>query len=94
MIGGIVAIALAVLFYRTAVAKGAPALQWGMVGVITYYVPNFLWSVMVAKPVLTNLHKATAPMKYSFWGFSSVLIGLAAAATVWYFFLNKQKTAE
>jgi len=94
MLGGLIAVAIAVWFYRTAMAKGAEGFQWGLVGIITYYVPNFLWSVMVAKPVLVNLHKQTAPIKYSLWGYSSVFVGLAVVLTVWYLVLNRLKVAE
>lgn len=94
MLGGLIAVAIAVWFYRTAAAKGAGALQWGLVGIVTYYVPNFLWSLMVAKPILVTLHKQTAPMKYSLWGYSSVMIGLAVSLTVWYFVLSKLKEAD
>jgi hypothetical protein len=90
MIGGLIAVALAIWFYRTALANGMPALQWGIAGVVVYYIPNFFWSLMVAKPVLQNLHQQTAPMKYSFWGYSSVMVGLAVAVAVWYLLLNKK----
>lgn len=88
VIGGLLAIGLAVWYYRTAEAKGGPAVQWAIAGVMVFYVPNFLWQLMVAGPALKSIQKQTAPLKFGMWGYSSILIGLLVAIAVWTFFLK------
>jgi hypothetical protein len=85
VIGGLVAIGLAVWYYRTAEAKGGPALQWAIAGVIVYYVPNFLWKWMIADKAIQTLQKQPTPLKSSVWG---ILIGVLVAVLVWTFFLK------
>jgi len=88
VIGGLITIGLAVWFYRTAAAKGGPALQWGIAGALVFFVPKILWQVMVANPALRSMQKGTAPMKLALWDYSSILIGLAVAVAVWSLFLK------
>jgi len=94
MLGGVVAVLIALWFYRTADSKGAPAIQWAVAGLIAYYVPNFIWSIWVAKPILQTLHAQSAPIKASLVGHSSIVIGAACAWGVWYGFLRKLKAPE
>ncbi|HUL12369.1 MAG TPA: hypothetical protein VLU73_09400 [Methylococcaceae bacterium] len=94
MLGGVVAVLIAFWFYRTADSKRAPAMQWAVAGVISYYVPNIIWSLTVAKPILQTLHAQSAPIKAGLIGHSSVIIGALCAGLVWYGFLRKLKTPE
>jgi hypothetical protein len=94
MLGGVVAVLIAFWFYRTADSKGAPAIQWAIAGLIAYYVPNFIWSLLVAKPILQTLHAQSAPIKASLVGHSSIVIGALCAWLVWYGFLRKLKAQQ
>jgi uncharacterized membrane protein YgaE (UPF0421/DUF939 family) len=89
MLGGIIAVALAFWYYRSAEARGLPNFQWAVAGLIAFYVPNFIWSLAVAKPMLNTLHAQNATSAASFWGFSSVLVGAVAAVIVHYLFLKR-----
>ena len=92
MFGGLVAITLVYLFYRAAESRGLPNFQWAIAGLISFYIPNFIWSLLVAKPMMNKLHAQNATATASFWGFSSVFVGLAAALAV-YFLVLKRTTA-
>lgn len=94
MLGGLVAVVIAFWFYRTADSKGAPAMHWAVAGLIAYYVPNFIWSLWVAKPILQTLHAQSAPIKASLVGHSSIVIGAVCAWAVWYGFLRKLKAPQ
>lgn len=94
MLGGLVAVAITIWFYKFAASKGAPAVQWGIAGLISFYVPNFIWSLMVAKPWLASLHNQGAALKSSLVGHSSILIGAAVAGVVWFVFLRNVKGTE
>ncbi len=89
MFGGIIAIAIAYWFYRTAESRGLPNLQWAIAGIIAFYVPNFIWSLTIAKPWMNTLHQANAAASASMVGFSSVFVGLAVALLVYRFALPK-----
>ena len=89
MFGGIIAVTIVLWFYRTAERRGLPNFQWALAGLIAFYVPNFIWSLAVAKPMLNTLHAQNATATASFWGFSSVFVGAIAAVLVHYFFLRR-----
>ncbi len=91
MLGGVIAVLIAVWFYRTADSKGAPGVQWAIAGLLAFYIPNFIWSLLVAKTMLQNLHAQSAPIKASLVGHSSVVLGALCAWFVWSTFLRKLK---
>jgi hypothetical protein len=91
MLGGIVALLIAVWFYRSAEARGLPSVPWAVAGVIAYYVPNFIWSLMVAKPWLTTLHVQNAAAMSSLVGHSSIFVGLFFAVLARQFALLRVK---
>jgi hypothetical protein len=62
-----------------------------MAGVIAYYVPNFIWSLMVAKPWLTTLHAQNAAVMSSLVGHSSIVVGLVFAVLARQFALLRAK---
>ena len=93
MIGGIVAIAIAYWFYRTAETRGLPNIQWAVAGSIAYYLPNFIWSLAVAKPWINSLHQANAAGSAGMVNFSSIFVGLAVAFLVHKFLLPKASSA-
>jgi hypothetical protein len=93
MFGGIIAVAIAYWFYRTAEARGLPNFQWAVAGLISFYVPNFIWSLLVAKPMMNTLHAQNATGTAGVVGYSSVFVGLAVALAV-YFLVLKRATAN
>lgn len=93
MFGGIIAVAIAYWFYRTAEARGLPNFQWAVAGLISFYVPNFIWSLLVAKPMMNTLHAQNATGTAGVVGYSSVFVGLAVALAV-YFLVLKRATAS
>lgn len=94
MIGGILAILIALWYYRTAEARHLPGFQWAAGGAIAYYVPNFLWSLLVAKPMINQLHAQNATGMASLLGFSSVFVGAAVAVLVYFLVLRRTSTPE
>ena len=82
MFGGIIAIAVVYWFYRSAEARGLPAFQWAFAGLISYYIPNFIWSLMVAKPWIDSLHAQNGTVLATVLGFSSVFVGAFTASLV------------
>lgn len=94
MIGGIVAVLIAYWFYRSAEERGLPALQWAFAGLLAFYIPNFAWSLLVAKPWIASLHAQQATMSTGLINFSSVALGLVCALLVRYFALLKAVKAQ
>lgn len=91
MLGGIVAVVIAVWFYRSAEGRGIPPIPWAVAGAIAYYVPNFIWSLLVAKPWLSSLHAQNAAVMSSIVGHSSILVGVVFAVLVHRFALLRAK---
>ncbi len=57
IIGGLVAVAIAIWFYRTAIELNDPKpFVWAVNGVIAYYIVVFLWQFLVFKPAIPALH--------------------------------------
>lgn len=57
MIGGLVAVAIAIWFYRTAIGiHDSKPFLWAFNGVAAYYVVVFLWWFLVLKPVSGAFH--------------------------------------
>ncbi|SMF95104.1 hypothetical protein SAMN02949497_2450 [Methylomagnum ishizawai] len=94
MIGGIVAIVIAYGFYRAAETRGLPNFQWAVAGTLAYYLPNFIWSLAVAKPWVNSLHAANNAGMAGIANLSSVLIGLAVALVVYKFLLPRAPLAQ
>ncbi|QXP84153.1 hypothetical protein ABZN20_06565 [Methylococcus sp. ANG] len=92
MIGGIVAILIAIWFYRSAEGRGLPAVQWAFAGLLAYYVPNFVWSLVVAKPLMAEFHARSAVMMAGLVGHSSVVVGAVVAIAVRHYFLLRAPT--
>ncbi|MBN2702187.1 MAG: hypothetical protein ACPW60_15175 [Methylohalobius sp. ZOD2] len=57
-LGGLIAIAVAIWFYRTAVDINDPKspFVWAFNGAAAYYVVVLLWWFLVLKPVSANFH--------------------------------------
>lgn len=53
VVGGIIAILVAIWFYRTAESKGAEPFSWAVAGTIFYYLPMGLWTWIV-NPMIRN----------------------------------------
>jgi len=95
MIGGIIAILIALWFYRTAESCHLSGIQWAIGGAIAFYIPNFIWSLMVAKPMMNQLHAQNATGMASMLGFSSVFVGAIVAILVHFLILRRtQATAQ
>lgn len=89
MIGGVIAILIAYWYYRTAESRGLPNFQWAFAGLISFYIPNFIWSLAIAKPMMNSLHAQNATATASLLGFSSVFVGAAAAVLVYFLVLKR-----
>jgi len=94
MIGGIVAVAIAYWFYRSAEDRGLPTFQWAFAGLLAFYVPNFAWSLLVSKPWIASLHVQQPTVSTGLINFSSVAIGLVCAVLVRRFVLLKTASAQ
>jgi hypothetical protein len=93
MFGGLIAIGIAFWFYRSAESRDLPGIHWAIAGAIAFYVPNFIWSLMIAKPMINQLHAQNANGMASLLGFSSVFVGAAIAGLVYYLVLRRTKIA-
>ncbi len=95
MFGGLAAILIAFGFYRAAEARHLPGFQWAFGGVIAFYIPNFMWSLSIAKPMMNQLHSSSNPSAIgSLWGFSSVFVGILIAGLLYYFTLRRTKAGD
>lgn len=95
MFGGLAAILIAFGFYRAAEARHLPGFQWAFGGVIAFYIPNFIWSLSIAKPMMNQLHSSSNPSAIgSLWGFSSVFVGILIAGLLYYFTLRRMKAGD
>lgn len=92
MVGGIAAIVVSILFYLAAEKRGLPVFHWAFAGLISYYIPNFIWSLTIAKPWNNELHRTGSVVSAGLVGHSSVLVGLVVAALV-YFIVLRRKSA-
>jgi len=90
MWGGIVAVAFAIWFYKAAEKRGLPAMQWAVGGYLSFFVPNLIWSILVAKPMVVELHASHQTFKAGLINASSILIGLGVALLVFWFVLPKK----
>ncbi|BBA34862.1 uncharacterized protein sS8_2917 [Methylocaldum marinum] len=89
MIGGIVAVLIAYWFYRSAEDRGLPIFHWAFAGLLSFYIPNIAWSLLVSKPWIASLHMQQATFATGLINFSSVALGLVCAVLVRQFFLLK-----
>ena len=94
MLGGIISMVIAVWFYKTAESKQLPKLQWAFVGFLAYYLPNLLWTFMIAKPMVVSYHAQNKGLAATLMGGSGILIGLACVVLLWMLVLNKLKQPE
>jgi hypothetical protein len=94
MFGGLAAIVIAIWFYRSAESRGLPGIQWAIAGAIAFYVPNVIWSLLIAKPMMTQLHAQNASGMASLLGFSSVFVGAAVAGLVYVLVLRRTRTPQ
>jgi hypothetical protein len=94
MFGGLIAVAIAYWFYRTAEARGLPNFQWAFAGLISFYIPNIVWSIFVAKPMMNTLHAQNAAGTAGIVGYSSVFVGLAVALVVYFLVLKRATTPK
>ena len=93
MIGGIIAILIALWFYRTAESRHLSGAQWAVGGAIAFYIPNFIWSLMVAKPMMNQFHAQNATGMASMLGFPSVFVGAMVAILVHFLILRRTQAA-
>lgn len=94
MFGGIISILIVLWFYRSAEARGLPGIQWAIAGLLAFYIPNFIWSLVVSKPMMNTLHAQNATATASFWGFSSVFVGAIVSVLVYNFFLKRSTVSR
>jgi hypothetical protein len=90
-VGTIVSGLCAVWFYRTAMMKGAPAFQWGIVGFGSYFLTNLIWTFWVTKPIASKM-AAQSATKAGLLTSSGILIGGLVAWLIWSRLLNKLKS--
>ncbi len=94
MLGVIISMLSSVLFYRTAAAKGAPAVQWAVVGFASYFLTNLIWTFWVTKPIALKLAAQNLNTKAGLVTSSGIVIGAVVAWLIWSLILNKLKPAE
>lgn len=93
LLGIIISMASSVFFYRTAAAKGAPAIQWAVVGFGSYFVTNLIWTFLVSKPIATQLIAQNMNAKAGWVSSSGIVIGVVVTGLIWSQLLNKLKPA-
>ena len=94
VLGVIISMLSSVLFYRTAAAKGAPAIQWAVVGFASYFLTNLIWTFWVSKPIAIKLATQNLNTKAGLVTSSGILIGAVVAWLIWSQLLSKLKAAE
>ena len=94
VLGALISILCSVWYYRTAIAKGAPAIQWAFVGFISYFLTNFVWTFWVSKPIATKFLSQNRSRKAGMVSASGIIIGALVAWLIWYQILNKLKKDE
>lgn len=92
VLGGLIAIAIAIWFYRTAESKGANPLQWAIAGVVFYYVPMGLWTWFVM-PKMMSPHPTSAGTPW-FSLMLPTLVGLGVVFLLYRFVLLRVNTRE
>jgi hypothetical protein len=92
ILGGIIAIFIAVWFYRTAVAKGVEPFSWVVAGTIFYYLPMGLWT-WVVNPMIKNPH-LTSDGPSLLVRLAPTLVGIAAVVLLRQFVLLNVKPRQ
>lgn len=81
MIGGLIAVAIAIWFYRTALQLNDPKVfQWAINGVVAYYLVVFIWWFLVLRPASQTLHHQNQPLLIALHYGGTVL----GVAVVWF----------
>ncbi len=79
MIGGLIAVAIAIWFYRTAVKINDPnPYKWAINGVAAYYLVVFLWWFLLLKPASQSLHHQNQPLLIALH-YGGTLLGILVA---------------
>ncbi len=79
MIGGLIAVAIAIWFYRTAIDIHDPnPFKWAINGVVAYYVVVFLWWMLVLKPASATLHHQNQALLIALH-YGGTILGVAVA---------------
>ncbi|WP_022948753.1 hypothetical protein [Methylohalobius crimeensis] len=79
MLGGLLAILVAIWFYRSADRVGHPEpFKWGAIGAAVYYVAMFLWRWFANTGFMETLHHSSVTMGMLVH-YAGVAIGLLAA---------------
>lgn len=81
MLGGIIAVLIAIWFYRSALSMGENPWVWAINGVIVYYLIVMLWTFLVARPLMPKAHSQHAVLIAALLGYSANVLGLLMA---WY----------
>lgn len=89
IIGGVIAILIAIWFYRTAESKGVEPFPWAIAGTIFYYLPMGLWTWIVG-PMLRNPHPTSAGTPFLVL-LAPTVVGVGVAALLNMFVLMKVK---
>jgi hypothetical protein len=83
VIGGLVAVAIAIWFYRTAIQINDPKpFFWAFNGVAAYYVIVFLWWFLAVKPISANFHHQS---QFDILILTTEFVGYALAVLVVWF---------
>jgi len=92
LLGVLISMFSSVWFYRTAAAKGAPAIQWAVVGFGSYFLTNLIWTFWVSKPIAVKLAAQNLNTKAGLVASSGILIGALVAWLIWSLLLNRLKS--
>jgi len=79
MIGGLIAVAIAIWFYHTAVKINDPnPYKWAINGVAAYYVVVFLWWFLLLRPASQTLHHQS-PALLTALHYGGTILGILVA---------------
>ncbi|BBL72436.1 hypothetical protein [Methylogaea oryzae] len=92
ILGGIIAILVAIWFYRTAESKGAEPFSWAIAGTIFYYLPMGLWTYVV-NPMIKNPH-ITSEGSSIIARLAPTLVGVVVVVLLRQFVLLKVKSGQ
>lgn len=92
IVGGIIAILIAIWFYKTAESKGADPFPWAIAGTIFYYLPMGLWT-WVVNPMIKNPH-VTSEGTSIIARVAPTLVGIVVVVLLRQFVLLKVKSPQ
>lgn len=84
MFGSIAAIVIAILFFKSAQEAGKDPLVWGVIGLVTYFIPAVMWTYIVTPDLRDSVEHNQSSLLAFIVRYAYIIVGSACALFVRY----------